>query len=566
MTEKKLNKGIEFCEFLSFPQASGGIDRILRCNVPLIKKTVSLSKTGNKIMKKIIVFLSIIFIFMAHDAFAQEAKQETSPKVKQETAKGPAQVTEYNVVADEMAVSEDHVEISEASGNVSLDFKDADINNVLRIIALKSNINVVSGPEVQGTVTIRLEDVPWDKALDIVLRTYEYVYERDGNIIRVTTKESLTTEELITETFILNYTTCHEAEEAIKDVLSERGRVKSVARTNMLIVTDIPTNITKITEVVRKLDKNTPQAYIDAKIVKTAMQEGENLGIQWSPGATISGSKRPSTFPFANDKNFFLEEFFKPVFPTLASNVGTEASAATVTPNSDNLRGFPTIPAASAGTTSFTFGALDFTAFQATLNFLRSRANTKIISNPRITVLNHQTAKVKVGVDVPIPTLERNETSGSFEVSGFSYRETGVVLEVTPHINNADEILVDLKPEVSSQGSLVSFSSGGSASTSFDQFPTFNVESAHTQVMIKSGETIAVGGLMTDKGSESYTKVPVLGDIPILGKAFRSKRKASGDTNAKQETLFFVTVNVVDTAGEPVVLQAPKVPGKTAVV
>src|SRR3989338_4870977 len=389
-------------------------------------------------------------------------------------------------------VAQEEVASSSAvSGNVSLDFKDADINNVLRILSLKSKVNIVAGPEVQGTVTIRLEDVPWNKALDVVLRTYGYVYEREGNIIRVTTKDNLETEELITETFVLNYTTAEEAEEAIKDVLSERGRVKSVARTNMLIVTDIPTNITKITEVVRKLDKNTPQAYIDAKIVKTAMQEGENLGIQWSPGATISGSKRPSTFPFANDKNFFLEEFFKPVFPTLASNVGTEVSAATVTPNSDNLRGFPTIPAASAGTTSFTFGALDFTAFQATLNFLRSRANTKIISNPRITVLNHQTAKVKVGVDVPIPTLERNETSGSFEVSGFSYRETGVVLEVTPHINNADEILVDLKPEVSSQGSLVSFSSGASASTSFDQFPTFNVESAHTQVMIKSGETIA---------------------------------------------------------------------------
>src|SRR3989338_6036455 len=109
-----------------------------------------------------------------------------------------------------------------ASGNVSIDFKDADINNVLRILSLKSQVNIVAGPEVQGTITIRLEDVPWQKALDVGLRTYGYVYERDDNIIRVTTKENLSTEDLITETFVLNYTTSQEAEEAVKDILSER--------------------------------------------------------------------------------------------------------------------------------------------------------------------------------------------------------------------------------------------------------------------------------------------------------------------------------------------------------
>src|SRR3989338_4511364 len=127
------------------------------------------------------------------------------------------------------------------------------------------------------------------------------------------------------------------------------------------------------------------------------------------------------------------------------------------------------------------------------MQFLRTRDNTKIISNPRITVLNNQKARIKVGTDIALPTFERNETTGSFEISGFTYRETGVVMEVTPHINDADEILVDLKPEVSSQSGTTTFSA--STTASFTQIPNFSVTNAETQVLIKNGETIAIGGL-----------------------------------------------------------------------
>lgn len=442
--------------------------------------------------------------------------------------------------------------------NVSLDFKDADINNVLRILSLKSKVNIIAGPEVKGTVTIRLEDVPWEKALDVVLRTYGYVYERDGNIVRVTTKENLTTEDLVTETYVLNYTTAKEAEEAIKDVLSERGRIKSVPRVNMLIVTDIPTNLYKISEVIKNLDKVTPQAFIDSKIVKTQLQKGENLGIAWSTAGQLTGARRPVTFPFSGNNeslsssggstpydmwNHFAGRFF----PT----VGT---AAGVNPN--NSQGFPQIPYGDVvGTnTNFQTGKLDFSSFTATMSFLKQRKNTKIISNPRITVLNNQPAKIKIGTDVPLPTFERNETTGSFEISGYSFRETGVVLDVTPHINNADEILVDLKPGVSAQGATnVTF--GGSSTSSLSSLPTFTVTEAQTQVLIRNGETIAIGGLVSDKAYVEENKVPVLGDIPGVGKLFRSKTQTAGESNERAETLFFVTVSVVDTSGEPVRIQ-----------
>jgi len=407
-------------------------------------------------------------------------------------------------------------------------------------------------------VTIRLENVPWERALDVVLRTYGYVYERDGNIVRVTTKENIATEELATETFVLNYTTAAEAEEAIKDILSERGRVKSVPRTNMLVVTDIPTNLTKVREVITKLDRSTPQAHIDSKIVETQLQEGENLGIEWSPIASITGANRPVTFPFdafnkRGDSDFFdrgLNRFFPNQGVSDNAVVGTEAVT-----NPFNPRSFPVPAVTDPGSNTYTFGALTFSTFNATLNFLRERGNTKIISNPRITVLNNQTAKIKVGTDVALPAFERNETTGSFEISGYEYRETGVTMEVTPHINDANEILVDLKPEVSAQSGATTFST--SATASFTSIPNFAVTNAETQVLIKNGETIAIGGLVSDSRAVTEEKVPILSSVPILGKLFKSKRQVLGTGNQKEETLFFVTVTIVDPEGEPTRLTAP---------
>jgi len=189
---------------------------------------------------------------------------------------------------------------SEFSTNVTLDFKDADILLVLRLLSLKSGVNIVAGPEVTGTVTIRLNDVPWEKALDVVLRTYGYVYERDQNIIRVTTRDQLAAEELVTDTFVLNYSTAAEIEEAIGEIISERGRIKSVTRTNTVIVTDVATNIYKIGEIIKRLDKRTPQVYIDSTIVLTEQQNIANLGIAYSDDAgTLTGAgDRETSFPW----------------------------------------------------------------------------------------------------------------------------------------------------------------------------------------------------------------------------------------------------------------------------
>jgi type IV pilus assembly protein PilQ len=437
-----------------------------------------------------------------------------------------------------------------ASDTISIDFKDADINSVLRVLSMKSNVNIVTGPEVKGLVTVRLDNVPWEKALDVILRTYNYVFERDGNIIRVTTRDQMKLEPVETKTFILNYSKAKEIQASITDMLSERGKVKVSERSNMLVVTDVPTNLYRIGEVIKKLDKVTEQAFIDSKVVRTEAGVAENLGIKWNPQVSVTGSSRPITAPFTS------------------ADGGTPMSLRQFFPNADALsanpkdpRAFPDInplagtSGASDAPPQFNYGTLDFSSFSATLQMLKSYTNSKVVSNPRVVVLNNQTAKIQVGSDYPIPNFERNETTGSMEVSGYNYRELGVVLNVTPHINSAQEILVDLNPEISSFGSMVTFISGTGGLAA----PQFNVTKAKTQVLIESGQTIAIGGLMSDSVGSSEDKVPYLADIPLVGKLFRSKRQTAGDPNNKIETLFFVTVTTVDSQGQPA---GDKVDGK----
>lgn len=441
-------------------------------------------------------------------------------------------------------VNQDNKAPGEVSdGYVSLDFKDADIQSVLRVIALKSGVNIVSGPEVAGEITIRLKDVPWEKALQVVLKTYGYVFERDGNIVRVTTIENLEKEPLETEAFFLNYSKSNEIASAVSELLSERGRVKAVNRTNTVIVTDLAANIYKIKQVIKNLDKRTPQASIDAKIVRTQLDDTENLGIDWNIIGSITGSSRPTTFPFKSGTNSSLASS-RP----LSGFLPIQAAGGAVLPNAVNPRDFPNLDAAAANivNNTFTLGALNFSQFSAILQMLKARTNTKIVSNPRVVVLNNETAKIQVGQEVYIPKFELNEQTGAYVVNDFEVRDTGVIMNVTPHINTANEIMVEVKPEV------VTFLADRVIIPGVLTAPQFSTTEAETQVLIKDGETIAIGGLLSDNEATTYNRVPFLGNIPWVGKAFRSKREVGGVGNQKIETIFFITVNIVDTEGQRV--------------
>jgi len=422
-------------------------------------------------------------------------------------------------------------------GNVTLDFKDAEITNVLRILSYKSGVNIVAGSEVTGPVTIRLTDVPWEKALNIILRTYGYAYEREENVIRVTTTENLENEELVTEVFSLNYANAVNVPTAIEEMLGGRGSIKYDERANLVIVTDIPTNVYKIRQVIKRLDTKTQQVNIEAKIIETTLDKDDKLGINWTTQVTASGATRPITAPFNRKRgggNWYPQ--------------GDGASSA-----GDDTGAFPT----TAGTafpmalpSNFSFGTLNFSSFQAVLQVLKSRTNTKILSNPRITTLNNKEAKITVATTYNIPTYERNESTGSYEITGYDEKELGVVLSVTPQINPEGYIVVQIDPEVSAFSTWDTFTTSGGTI----QAPRFTTRKASTQVMVRDGETIVIGGLIKEIESDTVVKIPILGDIPLLGLLFKKKEKTVDTT----DLLFFITVNIVRSDSESTAVAATK--------
>lgn len=463
------------------------------------------------------MFLIACFLTLSVYLSAQELPKEEEPVAKSEEV----EVEETTPIIQSSAPQEEPLAAVVPSGNVTIDFKDADIHNVLRILSFKSGTNIVAGKEVTGTVTIRLVDVPWEKALDTILKTYGFVYEREGNIIRVTTIENLTKETLQTEVFPLNYAKAKDVMESLKEVVTERGKLKYDERTNILLVTDIPTNLYKVGQVVQRLDRKTPQVAIEAKVIETTLSDADKLGIKWTLKVTATGSKAPTTAPFETvGAPSVGNEGLTNYFP-LAASSSTDFPSTTV----------PSFPFATK--TDFTFGTLDFSQFQAVLEVLKSRSDTKIISNPTISTLDNQEAKILVGEIFNIPTYVTDTSTGRLTISGYTSRDLGIKLTVTPHINPQGDIVVELHPEVSS---FLSFDNFGNVLA-----PRFSTREAQTKVMIKNGQTIVIGGLIKENIVDTRYKVPVLGSIPILGYLFSKKEK----TIDKTDLLFFITTHII---------------------
>jgi len=395
---------------------------------------------------------------------------------------------------------------------------------VLRVISLKSGVDIVASAEVDALVTIKLTQVPWEEALDVILRTYGFSYERKANVVRVLTVEEREQEALATEVFPLNYAKAKEVAEILKEILSDRGKVKFDERTNTVITTDVPSSLFQLKQVVQRLDAQTPQVHIEAKIVETKATKDDNLGIDWfdSVQFTLDPAIVPTTFPFPGGRDLGnLGSTFIPRPGEFSPSTGASLPKGKIPER--------------GGT--FTFGTLDTANLVTTINMLKQRVNTNIISHPTIVTLNNKEAFVQVGEDINIPNFQIDPSTGRATVSGFQTRSTGVILKVTPHVNPASEIVLDLKPEITEVGATFdTFAQGIS-------FPRFTVQKADTQVRLKDGQTLVIGGLVKRKTTVTTNKVPVLGDIPLLGLLFTNQRHNS---DPLQDLLIFLTVRLVE--------------------
>lgn len=381
---------------------------------------------------------------------------------------------------------------------ITVNFENIDISEVLRILSEKSHLNIVAGPDVKATVNLQLMDVPWEKALDVILRTYNLTYKKEPGLIRVMTLEQLKTEEekvpLATKIIKLNFSKVEQVKASFSTMLSARGKIETDSRTNSIIVTDLPENIDKIEAIATQLDTRTPQVMVETMMADVKLVDQDQLGIQWK---------------FARNASW--------ASPSQKAKAVVEQGASLLPTNS---------------ALSFIFGQtiLKDTDLTATLSLWQEQKRVNILAHPQIMTLDNDTAHIELTEQIPY-TQQTQSTQSSSAISSTAFKDSGIKLDVTPHITTKDNFVsMNLKVEQS-------FLSGFTP----DNQPIIDSRKAETNLLVKDGETIVIGGLRKKEDTTTYDKVPFLGDLPLFGPLFRKKVKSVTDI----DLLIFVTPRII---------------------
>ncbi|MCP4653386.1 MAG: hypothetical protein GY858_08415 [Candidatus Omnitrophica bacterium] len=461
----------------------------------------------------------------------------------------------------------------------SLKFKDADISVVLQAIAQKAtkdgkHVNIIIAPEVEGPVTVDLKDVNWQTALDAVLKIYDYSYEWVGkDIVMVTTLERLAEkrekealaaqqEPLETFTYRLIYLDAHDIETMIRPQLTPRGKITVLdiasqkgwrarggfdtqsgagqferaqretgarPRTKTLIITDTKSNIRTLLDAIKKIDIMPKQILIETRFMEVNKDVLRDIGLDYGTGATGDGSVQG--------------------FNSSDTKVGGGTiSSDGVAPSIFNARSSINGSSPYGSGLEFVFRKLNGTEFQIALHALEEDVHTNTLSAPRVLTLDGQEAYIMVGEKRPIieSSISSSETTVAINKNLGYYQNLGIELNVVPQICGDNFVNMVIYPSVTSSSSDVTARSQIGDSYSDDDYPIITVRETQTQVLMKDGETISIGGLLKDVKSESVYKVPFLSSIPFFGKLFQ---RETNDTE-KIDLIIFITVRIMDPAAE----------------
>ncbi|HWS14711.1 MAG TPA: type IV pilus secretin PilQ, partial [Candidatus Methylomirabilis sp.] len=428
---------------------------------------------------------------------------------------------------------------------ISMDFKDADLTNVFRIIAEVSNLNIITADDVKGRVSLRLVNVPWDQALDIVLRSKSLGAVQEGNVLRIAPLSSLrkeeqdrldsqkqieqsrqdamnraaevkATQEAVFDTIPVSYSRASELLTKIKPLASKYGKLDSDDRTNVLIIRDLPQNIAEVKALVASLDTATPQVLIEARIVEVDTSFTRELGIQW--GGTFAGDAGRWKYGLTGAQSSGgasipgqpLETSLKPFS---LSNL----------PSTNFAINLPAAIGSGAGG-GINFGILrDNLRLDLSLSALEASGKGKIISSPKIVTTDNKEATIEQGTQIPYSTVSASGTNTQFVDATLS-------LKVTPHITPDGRVSMKLEAKNDSQGEV-----GATGQ------PAINKKKAMTEVLVRDGDTTVIGGILQITRSESRSGLPWLSKIPVLGYLFRK------DTNQtrNRELLIFITPKIL---------------------
>ncbi len=423
---------------------------------------------------------------------------------------------------------------------IDLDFKDADIHNILRLLSEVGGVNVVTSDNVGGTVTIRMRDVPWDQALDVVLQAKALGMVRQGNLIRVAPLAQLEQEReaaiarqkqqeqlapLETRLVPVSYANAQQLQPRVSELLTERGSVSVDDRTNMLIVRDIVGQLDNVEDLVRSLDTQTPQVLIESRIVEASSSYSRDIGIQWGGSAVMSGATgNPTGLRFPSDLG-------------IAGGVPVDAAPTNgispFNPNVANPNFAVNLPAVtgngSGGALGLTMGSLSGAVnLNVRLSAAEAAGSVRIISSPRVLTLDNEEASISQGTLIPFSQVSAQGVNTAFQ-------EAKLELNVTPHVTADGSVAMNVK---------ITRNEPDFGRTGANGDPTILEREATTQLLVDDGDTAVIGGIYTRNTGRNVDQVPFFGDIPVLGIFFK-RRRFREDRN---ELLIFLTPRIVNRA------------------
>ena len=418
------------------------------------------------------------------------------------------------------------------SGGVGVrEFQGDDVGQVLRLLARQAKVNMVVSDAVTGTVTMRLEDVTALQAISIIVKAKGLFMDKLDNVYYIKTPAEKTAEPTESDSYQFSYARAKDISPLIASQLQSKSPPQIDERTNTMFFSETRSNIDTIRKVLLQIDKPTRQVMIEARLVEVTADPVQAYGINWA--GTVGSASAPKTFQYGAPTTSSVTAGTNGGPPVTSSTfTGTVSPFALGNPASTNL--FGSLDKLAFGQ----FAILSVPQFSATLQALNEDSDAEFLANPRVVTADNQQAKIEVLRNQPIPQLNFNEQTATAVFGGFQDKTFGNTLVVRPSINKDNYITLSIKPEISNKVADFTFTFNGANVTS----PIIDKRSLDSNVLIKSGDTLAVGGLLSDQVSKARTKVPILGDIPFLGNAFQSH----DNERHKRNLLIFVTPTIID--------------------
>jgi len=415
---------------------------------------------------------------------------------------------------------------------ISVNLKDVDLKDFFRLIHEISGLNVVLDPNVKGTLTIVLDEVPWDQALDIVLQNNGLDKQLNGNVLRVATRATLKGEAEsardlskaqaeavapVTVTRVLSYAKASTMRDTLKKFLSSRGDIFSDDRSNQLVIRDIPSVIPTLDNLIRQLDRKSQQVEIEARVVQASRSFSQDIGIQWGMEGTTTGGRTIIGGNGSVGVSTITTGTGLPQPPLIVTSTGS--TGGTGIPFNVNLP-------AGAPTSGLYFGhrSPNF-AVDLFISAAEAKGVGKLLSKPKVITQNNEKATVKQGEKVPIQTTVNNTIS-------VQYIDAVLKLEVTPQITAEGTVFMDV---------LVENTQIDNGVPRVEGIPALSTQSAETKVLVADGGTVVIGGIIVTQQQTSINEVPIVGSLPIIGYLFREKLV----TITSSELLFFLTPRII---------------------